>query len=94
MGKVLALSQRLDTVATQMPHLEAVCVHIARYMNALAQTHHMKQAIELLETVEATVVAAPNTERYIERLEQLHAEQNRALALKQSARHDLEQYVE
>ena len=92
MTKVLALSQRLDKVAAEVPEFGGVCVAIARYLNALAQMHHFQQAIELLEAIQATA-AAHNPTQTAERLAQLHAQQSSARAITHTARAEIETHA-
>ena len=91
-AKVLALSSRLDTVAQALPHTQQLCLAIAKYLNFLAQAHHIAQAEELLEAVVATAddTAHEAVDTSVHRLNAIRAAKARIAPLLSAAKRDIE----
>ena len=91
MAKVLSLSERLDSVALKAPSMEATCLAIAKYLNALAHLHHITQALELVEAVLASAGSStPGFEATEARLAALRAAHVLALTQTSAARAGIE----
>ena len=91
MTKVLKLSKLLDVIAETRPHLEGLCLAVAKFLNAIAHQHHIRQSRELLELTLATTTDADLAELFTQKLNAAKVKEAQLYAAKMRARRELEE---
>ena len=91
-NKVLKLSKLLDVIAELKPELEELCLVVAKFLNALAHEHHIRQSRELLELTLAFSTDIYSSRQYDQQLAIVRVKEAQICAAKLRAKSALEQF--